>query len=199
MFCSVMGQILASLEPLPITALTAMRKHFPPADEEYEVEWVVSRLGSLLTGTTDSQTPIRPLHGSFYDFLTDKSRSGKFFVDVTLAHRDLAFGSLGVMKHDLRFNICSLESSYIPNSAIPNLDKRVKDCISAGLSYSCRFWGTHVGATSIERLLAKEVEDFFDGERLLFWIEAVSLLKSVSGSVATLSCIARWITVRCCS
>jgi hypothetical protein len=72
----------------------------------------------------------------------------------------------------------------------------VKDSISAELSYSCRFWGTHVSATSVEPSLVKEVEAFFDGEHLLFWLEAVTLLGGLSGSVGTLSCIAVWLTVR---
>jgi hypothetical protein len=195
MFCSVMGQVIASLEPLPLTSLTVMRQHFAPANQRDWVDYVICPLGSLLIGTTDPQTPIRPLHASFYDFLTDKLRSDKFFVDVPLAQRDLAFGSLGVMKHDLRFNICSLESSYLPNSDIPDLEERVRKSISAELSYSCRFWGTHVSATSVERSLVEKVGDFFYGEHLLFWLEAVTLLKDVSGSVETLSCIAAWLTV----
>jgi hypothetical protein len=195
-FRSVMGQILASLEPLSITVLNVMRKHFPRPGERHKVDQVICPLGSLVTGTTDPQIPVRPLHASFYDFLTDQSRSNTFFIDVSLAKRDLAFASLGVMKHGLCFNICSLESSYLPNSAIPDLEKRVKDCISAELSYSCRFWGTHVGATPIEPLLVEEVEVFFDAERLLFWLEAVALLKGLRDLVGKLSCVADWLTVR---
>jgi hypothetical protein len=79
-FRSMMGQILASLEPLSITALTAMRQHFPLASDHYEVEQVIRSLGSLVTGTTDSHTPIRPLDASFYDFLTDESQSNTFLI-----------------------------------------------------------------------------------------------------------------------
>ncbi|KAG2064689.1 WD40 repeat-like protein [Suillus decipiens] len=193
-FRSVMGQILASSEPLPMSALTAMRRNFSSAQGRYEVDWVVGPLSSLLSGTTDPHTPIRPLHASFYDFLTDESRSGHFFVDRSSVQGDLAFASLRVMERGLRFNICSLENSYLPNSSVPDLEKRVKESIPVELSYSCRFWGTHVTATSFESLLAKEVEAFFDEERLLWWLEALALMKSLSGSVATLSCIANWIS-----
>jgi hypothetical protein len=196
MFCSVMGQILVSLEPLPITALSAMRMHFPGGDGGHRVEEVIGPMGSLVTGTANSQTPIRPLHASFYDFLTDKSRSEEFFVDASLVKSDLAFASLRIMERGLRFNICSLESSYLPNSIVPDLEERVKGSISSELSYSCRFWGPHVAATSFEPLLAKEVEIFFDGERLLFWLEALALVKGLSGSVGSLSSISDWFTVR---
>ncbi|KAG2031643.1 hypothetical protein BDR03DRAFT_1028823, partial [Suillus americanus] len=82
-FRSVMGQILASSEPLPITALNAMRQCFPCDDDRYNVNLLMGHLGSLVSGGSDSDTPIRPLHASFYDFLTDKSRSLDFFVDAS--------------------------------------------------------------------------------------------------------------------
>jgi hypothetical protein len=77
---------------------------------------------------------LSPLHASLYDFLTDKSRSEEFFVDASLVKSDLAFASLRIMERGLRFNICSLESSYLPNSIVPDLEERVKESISSELS-----------------------------------------------------------------
>jgi len=194
-FCSVMRQILVLSEPLPTTALNAMRQNFPCEDERYDVNLVIGKLGSLVTGT-DSTAPVRPLHASFYDFLTDKSRSNEFFIDASLATSDLAFASLRVMERGLRFNICSLESSYLPNSAVLDLEERVKKSIPAELSYSCRWWGTHVGATPFQSLLAEEIRALLNAERLLFWLEALALMKGLSGSVGTLTSVASWFTVR---
>jgi hypothetical protein len=193
---SVMGQILASSEPLSMAALTAMRQQFPGEAAKYNVKGVIEPLGSLLTGTTDSCTPIRPLHASFYDFLTDETRSKEFFIDVSSVKRDLAFASLRVMKKELRFNICSLNNSFLPNSAVSDLEKRVKDSISSQLSYSCRFWGTHVQSTCFEKELAEDVRAFFNGESVLYWLEALALMHSLSGSISCLSSIADWLTVR---
>jgi hypothetical protein len=195
MFRSVMGQILASLEPLSMAALTSMRLCFPREDDHYDVKSVIGKLGSLFTGTTDSHTPIRPVHASFYDFLTDESRSDKFFVDTPSAQSDLAFASLRVMGHGLRFNICSLESSYLSNAAVRDLEERVKNCIPAKLSYSCRLWGTHVQAISFDPLLIKEVKAFLNEERLLFWLEALALMKDLNSSIGTLSSVAVWLKV----
>ena len=195
MFRSAMGQILASLEPLSMTALTSMRLCFLRKDDRYDVKSVIGKLGSLFTGTTDSHTPIRPVHASFYNFLTDESRSDKFFVDMSSAQSDLAFASLRVMEHGLRFNICSLESSYLPNAAVCDLEERVKNCISAELSYSCRLWGTHAQAISFDPLLIKEVKAFLNEERLLFWLEALALMKDLNSSIGTLSSVAVWLKV----
>ncbi|KAG2346199.1 hypothetical protein BDR05DRAFT_959801 [Suillus weaverae] len=194
MFRSVMGQIIASSEPLPMVALNAMRLHFPNEDDRYKVEAVMGPLGSLVIGTADPDIPIRPLHSSFYEFLTEKRRSGKFSIDVSSVQSDLAFASLRVMARGLRFNICSLESSYFPNYAVPDLEKRVKDFIPVELSYSCRFWGTHLKATSFEPSLAKEVEAFFDGERFLFWLETLTLVKALNSTARSLSSVADWFT-----
>ncbi|KAG2078662.1 hypothetical protein BDR04DRAFT_968455, partial [Suillus decipiens] len=115
-----------------------------------------------------------------------------FFVDVSLVQRDLAFASLRVMEDGLRFNICSLESSHLPNSAVIDLETRVKKSISAELSYLCRFWGTHVQATAFESSLAKNVQAFFEEDRLLFWLEALALTKSLGSSEGCLLSIADW-------
>jgi hypothetical protein len=90
-----------------------MRLHFPDGRGSYDVGDVIKSLGSLVTGITDPQTPIRPLHTSFYDFLTEKSRSHDFFVDASAVQGDLAFAMLRIMDsgRGLRSNIFSLENS----------------------------------------------------------------------------------------
>jgi hypothetical protein len=156
-------------------------------------------MGSLLSGTTDSHIAVRPLHTSFQEFLADKSSSGDFFVKVTKAqHRDLAFASLGVMEHGLRFNICDLETSYLPNREDTGLPQRVKTSIPPYLSYSCRFWATHVQRTDFNDELARAIRSFFDNERVLFWIEALGLLSAISGAVTVLPLVAKWLKVSKC-
>jgi hypothetical protein len=116
-----MGQILGMAEPLPLNSLNAMRSHFADKNKRYAVEVIIEHMGSLLSGTTDSSTPIQPLHASFRDFLMDQSHSGDFFIDVSKVQHDLAFASLQVMEHGLSFNMCDLKSSYLPNSEDPGL------------------------------------------------------------------------------
>jgi hypothetical protein len=48
---SVMAQILASLEPLSMSALTAMRRHFLGVSSSYKVELVMWPLSSLFAGS----------------------------------------------------------------------------------------------------------------------------------------------------
>ncbi|KIM51381.1 hypothetical protein SCLCIDRAFT_1224567, partial [Scleroderma citrinum Foug A] len=74
-FHSSMRQILYTLKPLPMDALHAMRMHFPHGDDCFDVALILDYMGSLLSGVTDRKNPVRLLHSSFHDFLTDDSQS----------------------------------------------------------------------------------------------------------------------------
>jgi hypothetical protein len=170
-----------------------MRRHFPSKEDNFDMELVVKSMGSLLSGITNPDSPIRPLHASFRDFLTDSLSSGEFFIDISKAQRDLAFASLRVMEHSLRFNICDFKSSYLPNSEDAGLQERVQKYIPPHLSYSSRFWTSHVQTTVFDKELATEVRSLFDHERLFFWLESLALVNALSGAVAALSFIPRWL------
>jgi hypothetical protein len=190
-----MEQILGTAEPLPLASLNAMRRHFPTGEDNFDVKVVVESMGSLLSGTTNPDSPIRPLHASFRDFLTNERYSGEFFIDVSKAERNLAFASLRVMEHGLRFNICDLKSSYLPNSKDPGLQERVQKYIPPHLSYSSRFWMSHVRTTVFDKELAKEVCSWFNSEQPLFWIELLALINALSGAVPALRLISQWLKV----
>jgi hypothetical protein len=194
-FRSVMEQILGTAEPLPLASLNAMRRHSPKQEDDFDVKLMVKYMGSLLSGTINPDSPIRPLHASFRDFLTDERSSGEFFIDLSKAHHALAFASLGVMKDGLRFNICDLKSSYLPNSEDIGLQERIQKCISPHLSYSCRFWTSHVRSTAFDKELAREVKLLLDHERVFFWLESLALTNALGGAVRALPPIAQWLKV----
>jgi hypothetical protein len=172
-----------------------MRSHFPDKNERYAVEVIVEHMGSLLSGTINSSTPIRPLHASFRDFLTDQSHSRDFFVDLSEVQHDLTFASLRVMERGLSFNMCDLTSSYLPNSDDPGLRERVETRIPPHLSYACRFWPIHVQPTHFDPELAKEIKSLFEHERLFFWLEVLGLMNALSGAVTSLAFIGKWLKV----
>src|ERR1700679_2522085 len=117
-FKSVMGRILATKEPLSISAHSELRDDDDPPDL---VELVVQFLGSLLSGVSQDGVPVRALHTSFVDFLTDKSRSKSYYVNPSQYNRSLALSSLRAMKSGLQFNICGLEPSHCRNTDVPDL------------------------------------------------------------------------------
>ena len=193
-FKSVMAQILGTMEPLPLASLETMRRHFV-VDSDIDLRSIVVPMGALLGGTADSSIPIRALHASFPDFLTSRDRSGEYFIDVSSAQENLAFSCLLVMKNGLRFNICQMPSSYLPNSKVPDLDDRIKEHISPELAYSCQFWTIHVCKMPFEASIADVVRTLFSDKQLLFWFEVLSLLKSINTCVGSLSSLIQWIMV----
>ena len=194
-FCSVMQQVFHTLEPLPIDGLNAMRRHFSHKHSNFNVAIVLRFLGPLLSGITNCTLPVRPLHASFSDFLTDQSRSGDYFVGEADIQMDIAVASLCVLCGGLCFNICDLQSSYLLNSEVPDLAERVKAKIPPHLSYSCQFWAKHLQATKFDPVLAEHVKDIVGNERILFWFEALSLLGVLGNAAAALLSTGRWLQV----
>ncbi|KAI0258052.1 hypothetical protein BC834DRAFT_975663 [Gloeopeniophorella convolvens] len=85
---SIMGQFFAAFEPLSILSLASLRRHVKEVKNGGSVYSVVRDLGSLLSNvaSAESSLPVVPLHTSFRDFLTDKKRSGVFYLDINNAH-----------------------------------------------------------------------------------------------------------------
>ena len=174
-FRSVMRHILWLKEPLSIDAMDGMRCNFSQEHDRFSVGLILSFMAPLLTGTADSSIPVRPLHASFYDFLLEEKRSGQFFIGEAEVHHELALASLCVMLADLRFNICALPTSYLRNSDVVDLAKRVEENISRHLLYSCRFWAIHLRNTRFNSELAQHLNLFVTGEKMLFWMEALGV------------------------
>ena len=194
-FHSVMRQVLYTLEPLPMGGLDVMRQHFSHKHRYFHVAIVLHFMGPLLSGVTDHTKPVRPLHASFYDFLTDHSRSEDYFVSKSDIQSDLAVASLCILDGGLCFNICELDSSYLLNSEIPDLAERVKVRILHHLSYSCCFWAKHLQATKFDHVIAGHVRNLLGSEKILFWFEAMSLLGILGNAVLALSYVVSWLQV----
>jgi hypothetical protein len=190
-FRSVLGEILAAQEPLPISALLALRT----GEETRDVVTLLIRpLGSLLSGVFSRDVPVRPLHTSFRDFLTSSTRSGPFFVDASHHRENLVDGCIQSMKTLLRFNICALPSSYLPNRDIPDLDRRIRENIPVHLSYSCRFWADHLQNVPYQRLISERIQSFIE-EFGLFWLEVLTILNRMERAMCALSILTRWSVV----
>jgi hypothetical protein len=138
------------------------------------------RLGSLLKGISDCSEPIRILHTSFRDFLLDESKGGRFHVSPN-CHSLFAIVSLHTLNLQLRFNICSLKTSYRRNHDVPELDSRIKQSVSPQLNHAARFWGQHLPLhLQFQQIPEQQLEDvtqLFLAEKFLFWLEFFSILK----------------------
>jgi hypothetical protein len=195
LFRSVVGQLITSIEPLTTRSLIPLRQHAShDKDSDAAVTGILSRLGSLLSNVnlSDSNLPIIPLHTSFRDFLTDEDKSGNFYVGIHDAHYQLAHSCLNILLDPLdglKFNICKLETSYLANDDVKDLNARIDKYIPPGLLYACRFWADHLKHTDFKADLFRKVETLFK-EKLLFWLETLSLTRNIglaSSAFATLN------------
>jgi hypothetical protein len=195
LFRSVMGQLLVAIEPLSVRALTALRRYAPIDDPENSrpVVELLRHLGSLLNNVTSSdQTgPIVPLHTSFRDFLTDK-KSLVFYVDLSDAHHQLAHSCLGLMLDNLKFNICKLESSYLTNADVPDLESRIAEHISPALSYACIHWHDHLQRLAFDHDILAKLRSLFE-IKFLFWLEVLSIKTCVGLASRALSSLSIWL------
>lgn len=148
-----------------------------------------------LRSVMDAGDILRFSHHSFVDFLIDSTKCpAQFLINKSTQHRALTQASLKIMKKELRFNICNLETSHLRNTEVSGLDIRIREKISDHLSYSCRFWAEHLQASPFEIELLHEVQDFLN-ERLLYWLEVLSLTKELNVVVPALSSVVRWCKV----
>ena len=190
LFRSVVGQLLAAFEPLSIHSLTTLRRHDDDSDSVIET---LRYLGSLLSNVTssDDTLPIVPLHTSFRDFVTSE-KSSVFYVDLRVAHCQLAHACLSLVLDDLKFNICGLESSYLANKDLKDLETRIFKYLPPALSYACHFWSDHLKHLDFETELFGKLETFFK-TKFLFWLEALSLTGAMGLASPALSSLSIWL------
>ena len=198
LFRSVVGQLINSIEPLTIRSLITLRRH-----NSYEkrdgtaITGLLRRLGSLLSNVNsfDDSLPIIPLHTSFRDFLTNEDKSGHFYVGVRDSHDQLAFSCLNLLLDPidgLKFNICELETSYLANDDVGDLNTRVHQHISPALLYACRFWDDHLKHTDFKMDLLRKVETLMK-EKFLFWLEALSLTRNIGLAPSAFATLNTWL------
>jgi hypothetical protein len=161
------------------------------------VRGVCSKLRSVL----DDGELVRFAHQSFVDFLTNHGITGddisggmspcpeRLRIDQhnqRVAHNMLVQASLRTMNARLRFNICNIPSSFLPNSLSIPLDK-IESMIPRTLSYACSFIWFHLKEASHDFELDPRDLVPFLREKLLFWLEALSCLGAVNIAAATLA------------
>ncbi|TFK59438.1 hypothetical protein BDN72DRAFT_746305, partial [Pluteus cervinus] len=84
------------------------------------------------------------LHPSLADYLLDTSQPTLFHINKGQVHYLLFQKSVNILCTQLKFNICNLETSHIPNTQISDLEDRITTDISHELQYSSQFWVYHV-------------------------------------------------------
>jgi len=189
-FREILGAII--LGKVPLTDVTMDR--ILGLDGDQSSKFILWHLRCLLWWGPGQ--PVRTLHASLTDYLTDSNRCGSdpWFIDMSKQSHTLALKCFQVLKTGLRFNMCELETSHVRNDDVPNLSERVKTAFPDDLSYSCRFWADHLKLAAGDTEVLNSVRDLmYNG--FLYWLEALSLLKEVPVASPALLWTAEWCRV----
>jgi len=200
-FRSVMGWILAGQHRLNHDTLVEFGQFLDSFDpDDYDpVSTTLRPLGALLSGTHGGSATVYPLHSSIRNYLTDESRSGRFYIGPeTEQHHSLASICLRLLAAPgrLRFNIANLETSYLPNWQVYDFKARVSTAVSASLSYACTYWVTHFRLSSIAPGEFDGLKDLgtLVNQRFLFWLEVLALQKKVDNAEDACQMLLTWLS-----
>jgi len=164
---------ICAKEPITIRTLASL-----VALPEEQVQISLQPLRSLLHVQEGVHGLVSPFHASFPDYILDKIRSKTFYCDATGHNEVLTNGCFDVMKAELRFNICNLESSFLFDENVTDLKERINESISAALSYACRYWSEHFRNGNLTKAVHQKLVDFLR-KRLLFWMEVLNLERRI--------------------
>ncbi|CAE6424681.1 unnamed protein product [Rhizoctonia solani] len=183
----VLRTVLFAQEPIDVETITMLSG----IDEPRRVLSAIQPLRSILHQPEPTGV-VSTLHASFSDFMFNRERSGEYFCDIVEHSQALAERCFLAMKKQLRFNICRLESSFIPDDKVDNIQERIRRRIPATLAYACRHWGSHLGLASKSDSLMTIFHEFISN-RLLFWMEVLNLRRDTTMGLATLLKAQRWL------
>lgn len=177
-FRKVMSLVLLSKIPVSSEDIDGILE-YPPHQSSTEI---LSSLRSVVSYSPGK--PIHLLHTSFSDYLLSPNRSSDpWFIDISAAQHLIVIRCFSIMDDLLRFNICGLESSFVHNDNIPDLDDRVKASIPSHLKYACIYWSHHLAQSPFSPGILDKLSTFAHC-RLLFWFEVISLVREF-GRVAS--------------
>ncbi|KAF8704292.1 WD40 repeat-like protein, partial [Rhizoctonia solani] len=177
MMRDILGTVVCAKEPVTIDTLAGLL-----GSTTEDISYMIGSLHSVLH-VPDRGGLISTLHASFHDFLLNRSRAREaYYSDEARRNEIIAQSCFRVMKQQLRFNICHLQSSFVADSDVLDLDEQIKQSVSSELVYACRYWSEHLQSSnaSISEdsscVLAAMLDDFLS-TRLLFWLEVMNLAK----------------------
>ena len=159
------------------------------------VKMWVNDLSTLLYRDETANGGIRVRHLSISDFFV--SENCAYQVNPRDTNAQLGISCITTMVKQLRFNICGLEDSRLPNADVKDLPSRIKENISDALQYSSLYWSNHLCSTpdTGDLRLWENLGLFFEGLYGLFWIEVLSLMRMVTVGAPSLRRVISWAKV----
>jgi WD40 repeat protein len=176
-FKIIMGAILVARNPLSDNALDALLFLERPSRH------TTARLGCVLRWSNTE--PIRILHPSFGDFLSNRLRCGShvWYIDKPLHNRSFSVQCINYLDQALRRNLVDMTLSF----------DYMDVSLCEELSYACTFWIEHVCTVTEDTASLAIRLDTFLHTHLLHWLECMSILKRSRMAIKLLYRLREWV------
>jgi hypothetical protein len=178
----VLYAVVTTRRPLTVSDLAPLV--VGDATEEADEEAVCNSLGFFhaVLYISPRDKCIYTFHKSFADFILDRGRSPELANAAMSYFPDWTRDCFRIMNESLCFNICNLTSSFLLDEDDKDLSKRAKTNIGPKLRYACQHWAMHLASVRHDyqedvQQLSALLHDFYR-LKMLFWMEAMNLLKS---------------------
>ena len=191
MGCSVLSAVVLATNPLSPSSIATILG--------FGADGTFRRLSSVhsLLILQDVDSPVRPFHKSFPDFIVDKTRctNERFHVSPPTHHPELLIGCLKLMNQLLEKNMCGLQDN-VANSEVDGLHERTKKYLNPALQYACKSWHKHlIDEHTIQRPAITSTLHWFLEKKFLFWLEVLSVLGAAKEAIDALGVAAKWLVV----
>ena len=176
----ILGSIVLLFSPLSAHSLASLI--YLPGENLIPM---LDRLHSILDIPVGRACPIRLHHPSFRDFFLDTKRctDRQLQVDGNRIHGVLANSCIRIMSEKLKKDIINL---HLPGALASDVDdNQIQQFIPEELQYACSYWAQHL-QESKTLLRDNGTVHLFLQKHLLFWLEALSLLRRTSEGVDAL-------------
>ncbi|KAF9505275.1 hypothetical protein BS47DRAFT_561216 [Hydnum rufescens UP504] len=190
-FQMVVGSIVLLRAPLPLSSFAQFVQY-----KLEDVDDALHHLRSVITPppSTPDEAP-RIYHPSFRDFITDPSRcSIPEFVIVPVPDQELrhALRCFELMATFLKQDIAGISDFSLLNSEVEGLEGKVRDALPAEVQYACKYWTSHLSSVELGEKRVVEALEGFSMRSILMWIEAMSLIGSLSSATTLMEEARQW-------
>jgi hypothetical protein len=173
-----------------LVSLTELLEDFAEA----EVREIVGLCGSFLTLRGET---VYFVHQSAQDFLLEKASDGVFPDGIKATHQVIFFRSLAILSKTLQRDMYGLEA---PGLSVDDIEPLTSGPLAAS-RYQCIYWIDHLcgsrsqsGASSAGDVqVMADVREFVE-KKYLYWLEALSLCKSMAKGVTSITRL--WLLVQ---
>ncbi|KAF1940080.1 hypothetical protein EJ02DRAFT_407262 [Clathrospora elynae] len=180
--------------PVTVPELAALVEQLEDLDDLESVREIIGFCGSFLTLREDT---VYFVHQSAKDFLFAKAYGEAFPAGSEAVHQTIFSRSLAILSRTLHRDIYSLEA---PGYAIENVKLPEADPLAVS-RYPCIYWIDHLCDSKPKSLVNRvgdlqvpgAVDDFLR-KKYLYWLEGLSLCKSVGKGVVSVEKL--WLLVQ---